>query len=72
VKHSFRPANCICPVCGDEGVVASTGGGRQFEACCLTCCEANPLAPAGSGSSQRLAVDRWIHAAERAVLRGAA
>lgn len=67
-----RSANRLCPACGDEGVVASFGGGRHFVACCLTCGERNPHAPTGSGPSPLVAVDRWIHAAERAVLRGAA
>lgn len=62
-----RPANCLCPLCGDEGVVESFGGGRHFVAACLTC-----PGPSGSGRTEVLAVDRWIHAAERAVLRGAA
>lgn len=66
-----RPANGICPVCGDEGIVASYGGGRHFVACCLTCGDA-PGAPSGRGSTEVQAVDRWIHAAERALLRGAA
>lgn len=66
-----RPANCLCPVCGDEGVVASFGGGRHFVACCLTCSE-RPFTPSGSGSTEVQAVDRWIRAAERAALRGAA
>lgn len=62
-----RPANCLCPRCGDEGEVESFGGGRHFVAGCLTC-----PGPTGSGPTEGVAVDRWIRAAERAVLRGAA
>jgi hypothetical protein len=58
-------------MCGDEGVVASFGGGRHFVACCLTCGE-RPLSPTGSGPTEVIAVDRWIRAAERAIMAGAA
>jgi uncharacterized Zn finger protein len=72
MKHSLRPANCLCPVCGDEGVIERIAAGREYRAHCASCAEVNSFAPVGSADAVDRAVDRWIHAAERAVLRGAA
>lgn len=57
VKH---PANALCPVCGDQGELESTGGGREWRAYCLSC-----LAPVGFGLSAEEALDNWIGDASR-------
>lgn len=60
-----RPANQLCPLCGDEGEVESFGGEREFVASCPSCCARRRLAPTGRGETPLLAVDRWIRRAER-------
>jgi hypothetical protein len=49
------PANALCPSCGDQGELESTGGGREWRCACPTC-----VSPVGFGFTQVEAVDNWL------------